>query len=56
MNCDKCKSPLNLTKARRRYLKKFGREPMKGFLGLCSCGEYVVDKEWFNRDRIEVKY
>jgi len=47
MNCEKCKSPLNLVKAKRRYTKKYGWTPSGGFLGLCACGALVMDRDWF---------
>lgn len=50
MVCSHCESPLNLAKARRRYTKKFGHAPKGGLLmGLCACGEYVVDKNYYRR-------
>lgn len=50
IKCPKCKSPMNVIKARRRYVKAIGRVPeweYKSFwgsqvtVGDCSCGEHV---------------
>jgi hypothetical protein len=61
MVCDHCESPLNLDKANMRYVKKFGDAPTGMRLGLCVCGAYVTDKEYFikmfkeDREREEKK-
>ena len=49
MVCDNCESPLNLIKARKRHVRKFGAQPAGMRLGLCVCGAYVIDKDYYRR-------
>lgn len=49
LHCPKCKSPMNITKARRRYAKKHGEQQWERVChwgtqvvaGECACGKYV---------------
>ena len=39
--CGKCKSPINIKKAERRFYKKYKKEPTFFYVGLCACGDLI---------------
>ncbi len=52
LTCEKCRSLINLVKARRRYTKKYGLEPTGISLGMCACGKTVYDKNYYGKECI----
>ncbi len=47
--CKHCKSPINLVKAKRRYIRRWNISPNGGLIGLCACGTIIRDDDYYAR-------